>query len=80
MSLNAHYIVLFKNPRDAVQVATLARQMYPGQSKFLVEAFKNATEKPFGYLLLDLKPDTDEKYRVRTGIFPGDTHYVYLPK
>jgi len=80
MSLNAHYIVIFKNPRDALQVATLARQMYPGQSKFLVEAFKNASEKPFGYLLLDLKPDTDEKYRVRTNIFPDETQYVYIPK
>jgi hypothetical protein len=54
--------------------------MYPGQSKFLVEAFKNATEKPFGYLLLDLKPDTDEKYRVRTNIFPDERQYVYVPK
>jgi hypothetical protein len=80
ISLNAHYIVLFKNPRDALQVATLARQMYPGQSKFLVEAFKDATEKPFGYLLLDLKPDTDEKYRIRTNIFPGERQFVYLPK
>ena len=34
-----------------MQVSTLARQMYPGQNKLLVEAFKNATEKPFGYLL-----------------------------
>ena len=80
MSLNAHYIVLCKNPRDAMQVATLARQMYPGQSKFLVEAFKNATEKPFGYSLLDLKADTDEKYRVRTNIFPDETQYVYVSK
>ena len=80
MSLNAHYIVLFKNPRDAMQVSTLARQMYPGQNKFLVEAFKNATEKPFGYLLLDLKPDTDEKYRIRTNIFPDEQQYVYVPK
>ena len=80
ISLNSHYIVLFENPREAMQVATLARQMYPGQSKFLVEAFKNATEKPFGYLLLDLKPDTDEKYRVRTNIFPDERQYVYLPK
>ena len=79
MSLNAHYIVLFKNPRDAMQVDTLARQMYPAQSKFLVEAFKNATEKPFGYLLLDLKADTDEKYRVRTNIFPDEMQYVYVP-
>ena len=80
MSLNAYYIVLFKNPRDAMQVSTLARQMYPGQNKFLVEAFKNATEKPFGYLLLDLKPDTDEKYRIRTNLFPDERQYVYIPK
>ena len=63
-----------------MQVSTLARQMYPGQNKFLVEAFKNATEKPFGYLLLDLKPDTDEKYRIRTNIFPEERQYVYVPK
>ena len=80
MSLNAHYMVLFKNPRDAVQVATLARQTYPGRSKFLAEAFKDATDKAYGYLLIDLKPDTEEKYRIRTNIFPGERQYVYVPK
>jgi hypothetical protein len=79
MSLNAHYIVLFKNPRDANQVSTLARQMYPGRSKFLLEAFRDTTEKPYGYLLIDLKPD--EKYRIRTNIFSDDDkHLVYVPK
>jgi hypothetical protein len=81
MSLNTHYIVLFKNPRDATQVAVLARQMYPGRSQFLIEAFKDATQRPYGYLLIDLKPDTEEKIRVRTNIFPDDEkHYVYVPK
>jgi hypothetical protein len=81
MSLNAHYIVLFKNPRDANQVSVLARQMYPGKSKFMLEAFKDATEKPYGYLLIDFKPETDEKLRVRTNIFTSDSkHYVYVPK
>ena len=80
MSLNAHYIVLLKNPRDATQVATLGRQMYPGKSKFLIEAFKDATQKPYGYLFLDMKPETEEIYRVRTNIFPNERQYVYLPK
>jgi GTPase SAR1 family protein len=81
MSLNAHYTVLFKNPRDANQVSVLARQMYPGKSKFMLEAFKDATEKPYGYLLIDFKPETDEKLRVRTNIFTSDSkHYVYVPK
>ncbi len=81
MNLNTHYIVLFKNPRDVGQVATLARQMYPGKSKFVVEAFRDATDKPYGYLLIDLKPETDENYRLRTNIFPDDDRqFAYVPK
>ena len=34
---------LFKNPRDASQFANLARQMYPKQWQFAVEAYKDAT-------------------------------------
>ena len=55
LSLNSYYIVLFKNARDATQVANLARQMYPGKSAFMIEAFKNATSAPYGYLLIDLR-------------------------
>lgn len=80
ISLNSHYMILFKNPRDAGQFAVFARQMYPSGSKFAVEAFKDATEVPYGYLLIDLKPDTDEKYRLRTGIFPGELTHVYIKK
>lgn len=80
ISLNAHYMVLFKNPRDASQFASLARQMYPNRSTFAVEAYKDATRQPFSYLLVDLRPEQDEDLRLRTNIFPGDTQYVYVPK
>ena len=80
ISLNAHYLVLFKNVRDSTQIANLSRQMFPGKSNFMLEAFKDATMVPFGYLLVDLRPDTDERCRLRTGIFPGETHYVYVRK
>jgi len=43
ISLNAQYIVLFKNPRDNSQFAHLERQLYPHTSRFAVEAYKNAT-------------------------------------
>lgn len=80
MNLNSHYIVLFKNPRDVGQVAILGRQMYP-KGKFLEEAFKDATAKPYGYLFIDLKPNTEEQHRVKTNIFPDETpKYVYVPK
>jgi hypothetical protein len=82
MNLNTHYVVLFKNPRDAGQVMTLARQMYPGKSKFVLEAYTDATRRPYGYLLIDLKPETDDAYRIRTNIFPTmtDKQYAYVPK
>lgn len=80
ISLNAHYLVLFKNVRDSTQVANLSRQMFPGNSNFMLEAFGDATMAPFGYLLVDLRPDTDERCRLRTNIFPGEKHYVYVRK
>jgi len=80
ISLNSHYMVLFKNPRDASQFASLARQMYPNKSAFAVEAYKDATREPYSYLFVDLRPEQDEELRLRTDIFPGETQYVYVPK
>jgi len=80
ISLNAHYLVLFKNPRDVEQFATLARQMYAKNWQFAVEAFRDATSRPHSYLLIDLKSDTDEQYRLRTNIFPNEQTFVYVSK
>ena len=71
MKLNTQYIVLFKNPRDQQQVAHLARQMYPNNSHMLLDAFCNATQEPYGYLLIDLKQDTADKDRLRTSVIKG---------
>ena len=80
ISLNAHYMVLFKNPRDASQFANLARQMYPKKWQFAVEAYKDATREPYSYLLVDLRPEQDEDLRMRANVFPGEQQYVYVPK
>ena len=80
MSLNSHYIVLFKNPRDATQISFLARQMYPKNSKFLEEAYFDATHEPFGYLLIDLKQATPNDNRVQSNIFSKKNHFFYLRK
>ena len=45
ISLNSHYLVLYKNPRDASQIANLFRQMYLTRWRFAVEAYKNATRE-----------------------------------
>ena len=39
LSLNAHYIVCFKQPRDASQILHLARQIYPRNVKFVCDSF-----------------------------------------
>ena len=64
MSLNSQYLVLFNNPRDQQQIAVLARQMYPGQNEKFLSTYRMATSKPFGYLLIDLKPDTPNDKRL----------------
>ena len=80
ITLNAHYIILFKNPRDQTQIHSLARQMFPGNAKFLLSAFNLATQNPFGYLFLDLRQQTPEEIRVRTQILPDEPTIVFQPK
>jgi len=80
VSLNTQYFVIFKNPRDSGQIRAMASQMYGKNSKFLVEAYSDATSEKYGYLVIDMRQDTDDKYRVRTKIFPSETCVIYAPK
>lgn len=65
---NCHYMVLFNNPVDKQQIMTVSRQMYPENSQHLLRHFKEAISKPYGYLLVDLKPTTPDHLRMRTDI------------
>ena len=80
ISLNAHYLVIFKNPRDASQVTHLAKQMYPGHVRYLQEVFGDATLEAYGYLFIDLKQETPEHLHLCTRIMPNETQYVYMRK
>ena len=81
ISLNSHYLVCFKNPRDRAQISHLSRQVYPDNPLFVREAFEDATSTPHGYLLFDFKQSTPDIMRFRTLIFPDDKNcFVYLPK
>lgn len=80
IGLNSNYLVLFKNPRDKLQINILARQAFPSQKAFFLEAFEDATSDPHGYLIVDLTPTCPERLRLRTGILPHQRPAVYLPK
>ena len=76
ISLNSHYLVLFKNPRDGSQASILGKQMYPNKVKYFSEAYKEATSRPHGYLLCDLHQETPDHLRLRTDIFPDDPFQI----
>ena len=57
---NTH-IFLLKSPRDVHQVATLSVQFRLGLA--LVDRYRDATSVPFGHLLIDLSPRTDDRLR-----------------
>lgn len=80
ISLNAHYIILFKNRRDGNVVRTLARPIHPDNYRYLVDAYEMATKDPFGYLIIDLSPYSDKKYHLRKGFLPGQDISLYLSK
>jgi len=78
ISLNAKYLV--KNVRDKNQFTFLARQVYPKHSPSLFKSFRNATERPHGYFILDFAQDTDDRLRFRTNVFPDEgPPAVYAP-
>jgi len=53
ISLNAKYLVALKNVRDRNQFAYLTRQVLPEASASLGEAYREATQNPHGYMILD---------------------------
>ena len=72
ISLNSHYLVLFKNPRDKLQILTLAKQMYPAQTVFVLNQYVEAVKTPFDSLLIDLKTATQDNCRLRTNVLPSE--------
>ena len=55
-----------------MQILTLAKQMYPGQTDFFLNQYEEAVKRPFGYLLIDLKTTTQDNCRLRTIVQPSE--------
>ena len=73
ISLNTHYNVLFKSPRDKQQILILARQINPGRVPEFTHAYeKLQVDHPHGYLMLDLKPTTHDHHRLKTNVLPRE--------
>ena len=80
IALNTHILVLFANKRDESQAITLGKQLYPGYTKAFLEAYEDATSKPFGYLVIDCDPKSPRELKLRTNIFPNEETICYMKK
>lgn len=81
ISLNVKYLHIHKNPRENAQIQTLARQVSPKNSKWIVAAYHKVTEEPHQCLLLDLTQQREEKLRIRSHYLPHEFPMrVWLPE
>ena len=71
VELQNTHIVLFKSPRDVMQGSRLSAQL--GLGSELVDSYRDATSVPYGHLLIDLSPRTDDRLRycTNTGSVPS---------
>ena len=76
VELKNTHIVLFKSPRDVIQVTTHSTQM--GLGSELNDWYRDAKSVPFGHLLTVFSPRTDDRLRYCTnsGSVPSN---VYVP-
>ena len=76
VELQDTHIVLFKSPREVIQVSTLSAQM--GLGLKLVDWYRDDTSVSSGHFLFDLSPGTDDRfcYCTNTGSIP---FLFYIP-
>ena len=71
ISQNCDYYCLFKNPRNAQEIRTLAAQMTPGKLE-LVKYFGEATQDPFSYLWVNLTQECPPLVKYLSHLFNID--------
>ena len=72
ISINAQYQVLFRNPRDSLQISILARQLCPLNSKSFLEIYKRATHRAYGYLFRCFTQSCPDEIGYRTNVLPNE--------
>ena len=74
--LQITHIVLFRSPRDMQQIDILGRQL--GLRKQLKQWYNDATQEPYGNLIIDLRPSTPDLLRYCSNVtsFPSE---IFVP-
>lgn len=76
VSVNSHYYVLFRSPRDRSQIDIFFRQLEPKRWRQLRDIYdQEVVAIPFNYLLIDCHPASAAElapFRFKNNIFPDD--------
>ena len=73
ITLNSQYLILFKSVRDVQQIKVLSQQL---GMPHLEPAYQKAIKEPYGYLVVNLRPETPEIIRLQSHLF--DYRRVYV--
>ena len=76
IDLNLTQIILFDRPRYSEQIGVLGRQL--GEPQLTKEAYKTATEWPFGYLIIDIDVANSNALRYCFNYFGDESSIFYF--
>lgn len=83
ISLNCQHTLIFPNYRDRNQFNQFAKQLEPGNGKYLIEAFNDICKKgDYSYMWVDSEPGSKNRLlRIRSNIFPDEwPPLTYVPR
>ena len=78
MSLNSHYLCLFRASRDNNQVNVLARQIFGTRAKNFLKIYDEVMREPYTYLLINMHPSNKYRVSVHKDIFPDEYEIIFL--
>lgn len=80
ISRNAQYMALFRSPSDRKQIGIVAERMFDKNRQRFMTAYYHETERPYGYIFVDNKPDTAANKQVLSDIFGSCRVYPSINK
>lgn len=72
ISLNMSFIFVMKSPRAPTNFSYLAKQILPDGFRWLSEAYRECTSRPYSYFLFDLTQEQQDMLRFRGRIVPDE--------
>jgi len=64
-----------------LSVRNIGVQLFPRQLDYFLDAYRQATRHPYGYLVIDMHASSDPTLRLRTNIFKDDEEkLIFIPK